>query len=320
MRRRHFHALGCALAASLAASGSLRAQERTVKLMVGFPPGGSADALARILAEKIRVALGQPVVVDYKPGATGRVVLMDLKRAAPDGLTLALNPSGTFVSQPWIFSNLGYDPVKDFTPVARVASYDFAITAGPAVPAGDLRTVLAWLKANPEKATFGTPGAGSMAHFTGIMLGQATGVLFTHVPYKGGAPAAHDLVSGQIALMIDTATETLEFHRAGRARILAVTGEQPMRGLAVPTLRQAGVDLSAGGFFGLYGPAGLPRDILARLENGTAEALRQVDVQEKIYSLSLTPAFLNAAQLTALQAEDYQKWERPIKASGFKAD
>jgi len=255
MKRRHFAALA---AASLAAPAAF-AQDRTTRLLVGFPPGGSVDTIARLLAEKLRASLGQNVIVENRPGAAGRVVLGELRRAAPDGQTLVVSPSGAMVIAPWLYSNLGYDPLKDFTPVARLTVFDFAITAGPAAPPGDLRAVLAWMKANPSRAHYATSGAGTVPHFAGQLLAQATGVPLIHVPYKGGAPAAQDLIGGQVPLMIDTASETLEHHKAGKVRILAVTGEQRTRALPdVPTLKEAGINLAADAYFGLFGPPGMP--------------------------------------------------------------
>ena len=216
MKRRQF----AALAAAAVTTPHVLAQDRTTKILVGFPPGGSVDVIARLLAEKLRVSLNQNVIVDNKPGAGGRVALNEVKRAAPDGQTLILSPSGALVIQPWLYSNLGYDPTKDFTPISRVTTFDFAITAGPGAPSGDLKTVLAWMKANPTKANYATSGAGTVPHFAGLLLGQAAGVPMTHVAYKGGAPAAQDLIGGQIPLMVDTASETLEHHRAGKAESL----------------------------------------------------------------------------------------------------
>jgi tripartite-type tricarboxylate transporter receptor subunit TctC len=204
IKRRHFNALAAA-AAALAVPAF--AQERTLKILVGFPPGGSVDVIARLLAEKLRASLGQNVIVDNKPGAGGRVALNEVKRAAPDGQTLVLSPSGALVIQPWLFANLGYDPIKDFTAISRVTTFDFAVTAGPGAPAGDLKAVLAWMKANPAKANYATSGAGTVPHFAGQLLGQAAGVPMTHVAYRGGAPAAQDLIGGQVPLMVDTASE-----------------------------------------------------------------------------------------------------------------
>jgi tripartite-type tricarboxylate transporter receptor subunit TctC len=320
MKRRQFATLAAASAAVLAAP-ALLAQERTMKILVGFPPGGSVDVIARLLAEKMRVSLGQNVIVDNKPGAGGRVALGELKRATPDGQTLVLSPSGALVLQPWFIQNLGYDPVKDFTAIARVTTFDFAITAGPGAPAGDLKAVLAWLKANPGKANYATSGAGTIPHFAGQLLAQATGVPLTHVAYRGGAPAAIDLVGGQIPLMVDTASETLEHHKAGRVRILAVTGEQRSKALPeVPTLKEAGFNLAADAFFGLYGPAGMAADMVARIDKAVADALRAPEIQEKVYGFGLVPSHAGSADLTATQAAHLKRWEAPVKASGFKAD
>jgi tripartite-type tricarboxylate transporter receptor subunit TctC len=317
MQRRHFTTLA---AATLAAPFAI-AQDRTLRILVGFPPGGSADVIARLMADRMRGSLGQNVIVDNKPGAAGRIALGEVKRAAADGQTLVLTPSGALVIQPWLYQNLGYDPVKDFTPVARVSTFDFAVTAGPGAPAGDLRTVLAWAKANPAKANYATSGAGTVPHFAGLLISQASGVPLMHVAYRGGAPAAQDLIGGQIPLMVDTASETIEHHKAGKVRILAVTGEQRTKALAdVPTLREAGINVSADAFFGLYGPAGLPADVVARLEKAAADALRQPEVQEKIVSFGLVPNFAPGAELAAMQAAHLKKWEAPIKASGFKPE
>lgn len=317
MKRRHFAALA---GAALAAPAAL-AQDRTMRILVGFPPGGSADVIARLLAEKMRGPLGQNVIVENKPGAAGRLVLGELKRAAPDGQTLVLSPSGAMVIAPWLYSNIGYDPVKDFTPVSRIVTFDFAVTAGPGAPAGDLKTVLAWMKANPTKASYGTSGAGTVPHFAGLLLSQAAGVPLTHVAYRGGAPAAQDLIGGQIPLMVDTASETLEHHKAGKVRILAVTGEQRSRALPdVPTLKEQGINMAADAFFGLYGPAGMPADVAARIDRAVADALKDPAVQEKIYNFGLVPNHAPSADLAATQVAHLKRWETPIKASGFKPE
>jgi tripartite-type tricarboxylate transporter receptor subunit TctC len=318
MKRRQFAMLATA---ALAAPTAVLAQDRTMRILVGFPPGGSADVIARLLAERIRGPLGQNVIVENRPGAGGRVVLTELKRAAPDGQTLVLSPSGALVIQPHLYSNLGYDPVKDFTPISRVTTFDFAVTAGPGAPQGDLKTVLAWLKANPTKASYATSGPGTVPHFTGVLLGQAAGVPLTHVPYRGGAPAAQDLIGGQIPLMVDTASETIEHHKSGKVRILAVTGEQRSKALPdVPTLKELGVNMAADAFFGLYGPAGMPADMVARIDRAVADALKAPDIQERINGFGLVPNHASSAELGATQSAHLRRWEGPIKASGFKAE
>ena len=317
IKRRHFAALaGAALAAP-----AVLAQDRTLRIWVGFPPGGSADVIARLLAQKLSASLNQNVIVENKPGAAGRLVLGELKRAAPDGQTLVLSPSGAMVIAPWLYNNIGYDPVKDFTPVSRIVTFDFAVTAGPGAPQGDLKAVLAWMKANPTRANYGTSGAGTVPHFAGLMLGQASGVPITHVAYRGGAPAAQDLIGGQIPLMVDTASETIEHHKAGKVRILAVTGEQRSKALPdVPTLKEQGINMAADAFFGLYGPPGMPADVVARIDRAVADALKDPAVQEKIFAFGLVPSHAPAADLAATQVAHLKRWETPIKASGFKPE
>ena len=318
MKRRHFAALA---AASFAAPAAVLAQDRTTRIWVGFPPGGSADVIARLLAEKLKGSLGQNVIVENKPGAAGRLILGELKRMAPDGQNLVLSPSGAMVIAPHLYSNLPYDPIKDFTPVSRLVTFDFAVTAGPGAPAGDLKSVLAWMKANPAKASYGTSGAGTVPHFAGLLLSQAAGVPLTHVAYRGGAPAAQDLIGGQIPLMVDTASETIEHHKAGKVRILAVTGEQRSRALPdVPTLKEQGINSAADAFFGLYGPPGMPADVVARIDRAVADALKDPAIQERIYGFGLVPNHAPGPQLATTQAEHLKRWETPIKSSGFKPE
>ena len=320
MQRRQLAALAV-LAVSALAMPTALAQDRTMKILVGFPPGGSADVIARLLAEKLRVSLGQNVLVDNKPGAGGRVALSEVRRAAPDGQTLVLSPSGALVIQPWLYSNLGYDPIKDFTAISRVSTFDFAVTAGPGAPQGEIRAVMAWMKANPSKANYATSGAGTVPHFAGQMLAQATGVPMTHVAYRGGAPAAQDLIGGQVPLMVDTASETIEHHKSGKVRILAVTGDERNKALPdVPTLKESGINVSADAYFGLYGPAGMAPEVVARIDRAVADALRDPVLQDKIYGFGLVPNYAGSAELASTQATHLKRWEAPIKASGFKAE
>jgi tripartite-type tricarboxylate transporter receptor subunit TctC len=317
MKRRSF----AALAATTLVLPAALAQDRTLRIWVGFPPGGSADVIARLLAEKLKTPLGQNVLVENKPGAAGRLILGELRRMAPDGQNLVLSPSGALVIAPHLYPTLPYDPIKDFTPVSRIVTFDFAVTAGPGAPAGDLKSVLAWMKANPTKANYATSGAGTVPHFAGLLLSQAAGVPLTHVAYRGGAPAAQDLIGGQVPLMVDTASETIEHHKAGKVRILAVTGEQRSRALPdVPTLKELGIGTAADAFFGLYGPAGMAPELVARIDRAVADALKAPDIQDRIYGFGLVPNHAPGPQLASTQAEHLRKWEAPIKASGFKAE
>jgi tripartite-type tricarboxylate transporter receptor subunit TctC len=310
-----------ALGLSALPSLTMAQDKQPIKIWVGFPPGGSVDVVARILAERMRTTLDQNVIVDNKPGAGGRIILGDLKRATADGNTLVLAPSGALVIFPWLYKNLGYDPMKDFSPIARVTTFDFAVTAGPGAPAGDLKSVMTWLKANPTKANFATSGAGTVPHFAGILLSNEVGIPFTHVAYKGGAPAAQDLLAGQIPLMVDTASETIEHHRSGKLKILAVTGEARSSALPeVPTLKELGINVVADAFFGLYGPANMAPDRVQKISDAMAQALNNPEVQARIRGFGLVPSYSNAQGLTSTQASHYKRWEAPIKASGYTAE
>ena len=323
MKRRQLHILaGASALGLLAAPGFVLAQDKpTIRILVGFPPGGSVDVVARLLAERMRVSLDQNVIVDNKPGAAGRVALAEVKRAAPDGHTLVLAASGALVILPWLYKNLGYDPVRDFTPIARTTTFDFALTVGPGAPSGDFKALLAWLKANPDKANYATSGAGTVPHFTGLLLAQETSTPLTHVAYKGGAPAAQDLLGGQVPLMVDTASETIEHHRSGKLRILAVTGENRSGALPeVPTLKELGFNVVADAFFGLYGPANMPADRTQRISDAVAQALSSPELQGRVRALGLTPGYAGPQALANLQAAHLKRWETPIKSSGYTVE
>lgn len=312
--------LACSILA--VASASALAQAPTTRLLVGFPAGSSVDGVARLVADDMRASLNRSIVVENKPGAGGRIVMTETKRAAPDGSTLVLTPIGAMVMIPHTVKKLAYDPAADFTPIGRAASYSYAITAGPLVPAAHLQGALAWLKANPTKAAFGSPGAGGAQHFAGVLLSQETGVPLEHVAYKGSGPAVMDLIGGNLALAIGTPTEMMEHHRSGKVRILATTGAQRARLLPdVPTLREAGLQMApVEGWFGVYAPAGMAPADVERWSGALKAALAKPAIQEKIRALGVEPDFAGPAALATQQAADYKRWEAPIKASGFSND
>ncbi len=222
---------------------------------------------------------------------------------------------------PWLYKNLGYDPVKDFTPVAKVTTFDFAVTAGPGAPAGDVNAVLAWIKANPAKANYATSGAGTVPHFAGQLLAQATAAPMTHVAYKGGAPAAQDLIGGQIPLMVDTTYETIEHHKSGKLRILAVTGENRSAALPdVPTLKELGIHVVADAFFGLYGPVNMSADRTQKISEAVAQALGNPEIQNRTRGFGLVPSYAGSQALADTQAVHHKRWDAPIKASGYTVE
>ena len=308
-----------AIAASAALPGF--AQAAPVKILVGFPPGGSADITARLIAEKMSVSMGVPVVVENRPGAGGRIAAQAVKDAAPDGNLLMLAPMAVMVVQPVVFKSIKYDTTKDFTAIGNAATFPLALAAGPATPAKTMAELVTWLKANPALGNYGSPGTGSLPHFLGEMLGQSVGVKLQHVPYQGGAPLMTALLGGQLPIGFDTPLEFAENHRAGKLRILAVSSSQRMPQFPeVPTLREAGVNIEASAWFGVFGPAGMPAARVEALNAATQAALRQTDVVSRLYNLGLSASPESAADMARRMAADKARWEPVIKSTGFQAD
>jgi tripartite-type tricarboxylate transporter receptor subunit TctC len=297
------------------------AQAAPVKILVGFPPGGSADTTARLIAEKMTASMGSPVIVENRPGAGGRIAAQAVKDAAPDGNTLMLVPMAVMVVQPVVFKSIKYDTSKDFTPIGNAATFPLALATGPATPAKNMAELVAWIKANPTLANYGSPATGSLPHFLGEMLGQAAGVKMQHVPYQGGAPLMTALLGGQLPMGFDTPLEFAENHRAGKLRIQAVSSAQRMAQFPdVPTLRESGINIEATGWFGIFGPAAMPAARTDALSGAIQAALKAPDVMAKLSNLGLLAAPESSADMAKRMAADKARWEPVIKATGFQAD
>lgn len=293
-----------------------------VRILVGFAAGGSSDIAARLIAEKLKDELALPVIVENKLGAGGRIAAEALKNAPPDGSTLLLTPVVIPVLAPLVYKQLSYDPAKDFAPVAQVATYQFACAVGPQHPARDVAGLIAWLKANPAQANFGSPAPGSLPHFFGLMVGNATGVEMVHVPYKGGAPLATDLMGGQIPVGIDALSDMMELHRAGRIRIIATSGTKRSPLLPdVATFREQGfTSVEGAGWIGVYAPAKTPRAVIDLLSAHMVKIMQMADVRARFLNLGYEPTGTTPEELTAIMAADTARWGPIIKASGFSAD
>jgi tripartite-type tricarboxylate transporter receptor subunit TctC len=313
--------IGTFTAAAAVAHLPAFAQAAPVKILVGFPPGGSADTTARLIAEKMTASMGSPVIVENRPGAGGRIAAQAVKDAAPDGNTLMLVPLAVMVVQPVVFKSIKYDTTKDFTPIGNAALFPLALTAGPATPAKTLAELITWLKANPQQANYGSPAAGSLPHFMGEMLGQAAGIKMQHVPYQGGAPLMTALLGSQVPMGFDTPAEFMENHRAGKLRIMAVSSSQRVPQLPdIPTFKEQGVNLEASGWFGVFGPAGMPAARVEQLSMQMQAALKQADVMSKMAALGLVAAPESPADMARRMAADKARWEPVIKATGFQAE
>lgn len=319
MLRRH---LLISAASALPFTSSFAQSDKTLRILVGFPPGGSLDTVARMLAEKMAVTLGRPVIVDNKPGAGGRVAAELLKNAAADGDTVMLAPIVVPVLAPLVFSKLNYNPATDFTPVVHLASFHFGLAVSSDAPYKTLGELVAWFKANPAKANFGMPAAGSLPHFFGLMVGSEARVDIVPIPFQGGAPLLTAIAGNQVACGIDVLGEQLELARAGKIRILATSGAQRSKLLPdVPTFREAGFPtIQAQSWFAMYAPAKTPAALVTALNAAANRALQQADVGERYARLSLELGGGSAADLQKLQDAETARWAPIVKASGFKAD
>lgn len=324
MHRRPLLSLAAAVLAHswLAAPAWAQTDKPPLRILVGFPPGGSADVIARLLAERLPAQLGgQNVVVDNKPGAAGRIAIDAVKAAVPDGNTVIIMPSGPVVLYPLVFKKLGYDPVKDLAPISQLASFQFGIVSGPKSNVKTVAEMLAKAKVDPSTASYASSGNGTVPHFLGLMIGDAAGVALQHVPYQGGAPAMNALMGGHIGYNIDVISESLEQHRAGKVRVIAVTGAQRSPQLPeVPTLREQGVLMDASAWFAMYGPGTLPAATAQRLSSAVQAALKDPTLQARLAALGLDTVGSTPEQLAAVQRADLAKWTKPVKDSGFQAD
>jgi tripartite-type tricarboxylate transporter receptor subunit TctC len=238
--------LGLTLAAVLGGSAELaHAQSsNTIRIIFPYAAGGSGDATIRLIADKMQASLNQPVVVENRTGGAGRIGVSAVKNAPPDGLTLLYTPFAAVTIYPFVYRTLDYDPFTDLRPLAQIATFDFGIAVGPGVPAKTPQELVAWLKANPGKAQFGSPGAGALPHFFGLMFGKAAGVEMTHIAYKGGTPAIADLLGGQIPMVSSTASEFLDLHQAGKVRVIGTSDIERSPGFPdVPTFKESGIDI-----------------------------------------------------------------------------
>jgi tripartite-type tricarboxylate transporter receptor subunit TctC len=326
MLKRLLSVVCVALACAALGAQPVLAQEkfdRPVRILVGFAAGGTADLMARLVADKMKDSLGQPVVVENKPGAVGRIAADALKASPPDGATLMVMPIGPMAVVPHTYKTaLSYDPIKDFAPVGVGSTFDFAIAAGPTSGAKTWSEYATWVKANPAKSSYATSGAGSLPHFYGVLLGREIGVDMVHVAYKGSAAYVNDLMGGQVPVAVDTVADLSELHKAGKIRILATSGVRRSTAVPdVPTFDELGVKgLEASGWFGFFAPARTPPATVALLNRHLNMALTSPDVVAKLRNVGMEPATSTPEEFARRLAGDYAKWGPIVKATGFTAD
>jgi tripartite-type tricarboxylate transporter receptor subunit TctC len=313
-----FKKLTLAFSLALLSLASFAQVDKPVKLLVGFAPGASTDTVARLLAERMKDELKQPVTVDNKPGAAGRIAAEMLKNAPADGSTILITPIVVPVLAPLVFSKLTYDPVADFAPVAHVANFQFALSVNATHPAKNVLELLAWFKVNPSQANYGTPAPGSLPHFFGVMLARSEALDLVHVPYNGGGPLMTALLGNQVSSAIDTLVDQIELHRSGKIRLLATSAARRSPLLPeVPTFGEAGLKGVEGtAWFAVYAPAKTPEATVRQLN----KALASPELRERFGKLGLEPTGGSPADLTAAMKRDTERWAPVVKASGFKGD
>ena len=296
--------------------------DRPLKLLVGYAPGGSTDIVGRLLASRLAENLGRPVVVENKPGASGAIASAELARAAPEGYTLVVHIVTTAVIGPLTQKGLTFDAAKDFQPVALIAKLPNVMIINKDLPARNLREFIAWAKANPGKANYGTGGAGSVQHLSGELLNKMAGIAMVHVPYKGAAPAIQDLMAGNIAAVFDNITGTIGPIRSGVVRILGVTTEERVAALPeAPTLAEAGLpEFKNSSWISIFTRAGVPAPVLARLEAAALDAARHPDTVAKLKELGALPAPMGAAELDRFWKSEFEYWRAAIRAANLKLD
>ncbi len=300
------------------ASGAVLAQDRTVKILVGFPAGASLDTMTRLVAERMRVTLGQPVVVENRPGAAGQIAMSTVKTSPPDGLMLVMTPLVTVVTAPHV-QPLPYDPFADFTPVAHAADFLFAFGVGPATPAKDLKEYVGLVKQDPKYGNYASAATGSLPHFFSLLFAEKAGLKMNHIGYKGTAQAMVDLLGGQIAAFMGTVSDVGPQHKAGKVRAVATSGAQRSRHLPdVPTFKELGYNIEGAGWYAAYAAANTPKDTVDRLSKAIIEAVQAPDVREKLDNFGMEPTGYGPAELARIHKRDYEQWGPVIKASGFK--
>jgi len=293
-----------------------------VRIVVGLAAGGTNDLIARELAERLRAITGEPHVVENKPGATQRIALGEVKKSEPDGRTLLLATNTPFSILPAVYgSKVGYDAVKDFTPIARVVKFDIGIATGPKVNAKSFADYVAWCKANPSQAAFGTPGAGTSSHFIGVMIGKAIGVPLAHVPYRGGTPAQTDLIGGHLPMLINGLADMMPNHKAGKLTVVAVTGAKRSPLLPeAPTLKELGIEVDADIAVDVYGPASMAPDLVKSINANIVQALNVPETRSKLSTYGVVIAPSTPQELAQAQLAEMKMWLEPVRASGYTGE
>jgi tripartite-type tricarboxylate transporter receptor subunit TctC len=312
------------LAAALATSASGWAQgypNRAVRLVVPFPPGGPADALGRVIADQLSKMWGQPVIIENRGGAGGNLGAEVVARAAPDGYTLLLNASSHVINAS-LYDKLPYDPIKDFTPVSEVASYMLVLVVHPSAPAKSVKEFVALAQSKQDGLSVANAGLGTPTHLAAVLFAQAAGVNLVHVPYRGAAPASTDLIAGQVPAMFNNPVNAVPQVASSNLRALAVTGSKRLSLLPdLPTVAESGYPgFETRTWYALFGPAGLPADIVRKLHADTETALRMPEIANNLIAQGWDIAVSPPDQFSVVLQSEFDRWSGVVKRAGIKAN
>jgi tripartite-type tricarboxylate transporter receptor subunit TctC len=311
---------GLVLAALCATAAAQNYPAKTVRMVVGYPPGGPTDVIARLVSQKLTQALGQQVIVDNRPGASGMIGAELTVRAAPDGYTLLMVPV-TYAVTPSLFAKMTYDVEKDLAPVAQVAAAPFILVVHPTLPVKTVKDLITLDRRNPGQINFASASTGGMPHLAGELFNSMTGTKLVHIPYKGAAPATTDLISGQVTLMFNNMLSAMPQVKAGRLRAVAVTStKRSAAAPELPTIAETVPGYEASGWYGAFAPAATPRDIINRLNTEMNRAMKMPDVIQRLAGDGVEAVGTTPEQFAAYLKQEVAKWGKVVKASGAKAD
>lgn len=309
---------GLAAVAPLRSARAAPYPERTITLIVPFPPGGSTDILARIVSEHLQRSLRQSVIVENRSGASGNIGTAAVTRSAPDGYTFLFNTMSVHTMNYALFAAMPFDGVSDFSPITLLAHVTNTMVVHPSIPATSVRQFIEYAKANPGKIAYASGGAGSTNHLCGALFEKMAQVAMVHVPYRGGAPAVADTVAGQTQLMFTAGTQSLEHVKAGKLRLLAVTEAKRSSLLAdTPTVAETLPGFEMAVWYAAYGPAGMPKEIVARLNAEIGRILLLPEVRKRMADIAVETAGSSSEELATLTRADADKWGRIIKQLGI---
>ena len=321
MPRRDFMAGALALP-MLAKVGRAHAEAGPLtKIIFPFAAGGSGDTLCRLLAQQISGLLDRTILVEERNGGDGLIGIRSVKLAKPDGATILVTTGPTMYLLPMVETTPSFDREKDFAPVSLLVRFEFCVATSPMVGAKDFKELVAWLKANPDKANFGVPSNGTIPHFTGSRLEEMLGIRLTRVAYRGTTPIINDLLGGHLPFAIVTLADAITQHRAGGIKILAVNSPARSPFLPdIPTLRENGIDLAYDSWYGMWLPAGSSTDFAAKLSSAAAAALAKPEVKDKLLAIGLIPVGSTPTELEKELAANTAFWQPIVKATGYKVE